>query len=265
MSKSTSYIGTTFSLSWAIWEANQRADYRKYDQVKITVIDGHLLGVYASTAVALLSRQESEEEFVKFKNFANLAQEVLVYAFIPEDAILATIGWDRVLPALPSWYREGDKLREGKPDQKYPKKKFKCRSRFKAFVEAFNALKMVDDAAIYIQSIRLAIAVTEDSTNHVTSVVDLDLIENIIIDIAAEIGRWPSRLDDPLQDETKKWESQRVKIRNLVRLDRRLAVMRERLTFEEGVNLLFDELGKVKELIGTTQPSNVEDLQWVAM
>ena len=263
MSKSTSYIGTTFSLSWAIWEANQCADYRGNNQVKITVIDGHRLGAYASTAVMLLRRHQSEWDFGMLKNFANLAQEVLVYAFIPDEAILATIQWDRVLPALPSWYREGDKLCEGKPDKDYPKKHFKSRSRFEAFVEAFKALKLVE-AAIPIQSIRLAIAVMEDRINHLTSVVDLDLIENNIIDIAAEISRWPSRLDDPLRDETKKWESQRVEIQNLVRLDRRLAVMRERLMFEEGVNLLFGELGEVKERIGTTQPSNVQDLQWVA-
>jgi hypothetical protein len=265
MSESTSYVGTTFSLSWAICEANQRAEYRGYDQVKITVIDGHLLGAYASTAVTFLRHLPSEQDVEKLKNYANLAQEVLVYAFIPEEAILATIDWDRVLPALPSWYREGDKLREGKPDLKYHKKHFKARSRFKAFVEAFNALKLGDETAISMQSIRLAIAVTEDSTNNLSSVVDLDHIENNITDIAVEICRWPSRLGDPLQDETKMWESKRVEIRNLVRLDRRLAVMRERLMFEESVDLLSDELGKVKELVGTIKPSNVQDLRWVTM
>lgn len=198
-------------------------------------------------------------------NFANLAQEVLVYAFIPEEAILATIHWEgRVLPALPSWYQEGGKLREGKPDQEYRKKHFKCRRRFEAFVEAFNTLELVDETAIPMQSIRLAMAMMEDSMNHLTSIVDLDIIENIITNIAAEIRRWASRLDDPLRIETKKWESQRVEIQNLVKLDQRLAVMRERLVFAESVDLLCDELGKAKELIGTTQPSNVQDLQWVA-
>lgn len=265
MSKSTSYIATTFSLSWAIWKANQQANYYRCKQVKITVIDGDL-GAYASTAVTLLARLPPALRYDMSENFASIAQEVLVYAFIPEEAILATIHWDQVLPALPSWYREDGKLREGKHDQNYPTNRFKVRSRFEAFVNAFNTLKLGDDSetAIHLQSIRLAIAMMEDSINHLTSVIRLEFIENIITDIAAEICRWPSRQFTPLRDETKMWESKHAEIRKLVRLDRRLAAMRARLMFEKNVDLLSDQLGKVKGLVGAIKLADVQDSQWVA-
>jgi hypothetical protein len=256
MTGSTSYIGTTFSLSWAIWEANQRADYRGTEQVKISVIDGHLLRPYASTAVTLLSRCSSEADFEMLKNHANLAQEVLVYAFIPEKSILATIHWDHVLPALPSWYREGDKLREGRPDPVYPKKHFKARLRFEAFVTAFNALRLnQDEKDIHSESIRLAMAMMAERMHPLTSIDELDIIENIITDIAAEICRWPSRQYNPQREETEMWESKRIEIGNLVGLDQQLSIKRDQILLEDDVQILLNEWKKVTEILATTQSS----------
>jgi len=98
----TPFISTTFSLTWAIFEANRRAtNTPPKERVMIAVIDGQRLLQYAKTALELL-KMYPEGANSMLKQFANASQEVLVYAYIPEEAILATVPWEQVFAVLPS-------------------------------------------------------------------------------------------------------------------------------------------------------------------
>jgi hypothetical protein len=62
---SSSYISTSFSFTWAIWEAVRRYHIGVKKDVEIAIIDSTALGGRAATAIQLL-KKSSPEEYVCF-------------------------------------------------------------------------------------------------------------------------------------------------------------------------------------------------------
>jgi hypothetical protein len=258
-SESTSLICATFSLTWAIYEANRRTttSWRPYP-AKLTVIDGHLLHDYASTAVELLKLDQSRKSFQMLERFANAAQEVLIYAFIPEEAILVTIPWDRVFTTLPSWYLDGGNLRKDLDDN-YP---LSCRSQFQAFATAFAESSQKNETLSREESIKLAIVIMGDLMKSSASVVEFDNVENTITDLATEILRWPQRLHGHATLAVREiWDRKRTEISDMVRADQRLSARREHISLEEGVRKLCSAWEEIKSSISTVQHSKEQLLE----
>ncbi|KAJ3504701.1 hypothetical protein NLJ89_g7795 [Agrocybe chaxingu] len=110
--KATSpYISTSFSFSWAIWEAVRRFHVGVKKDVEIAIIDAGALGGRAATAVQLLKKsspKQRDEQFWKWYRFSKDSQTVLVYGMVPRPAVLASIPLLQILRKMPSYFLRKD-------------------------------------------------------------------------------------------------------------------------------------------------------------
>jgi hypothetical protein len=93
-------ISTTLSFAWACWQANSRSELGKLG-IKISVIDARRLKGFTKVALNHIKANETTT-----RNFANSAQEVVVFVFIPPECVLATWSWASVLSLLPVWFTQ---------------------------------------------------------------------------------------------------------------------------------------------------------------
>ncbi|EMD36875.1 hypothetical protein CERSUDRAFT_114793 [Gelatoporia subvermispora B] len=105
--RSTSpYVSTSFSFAWAIWEATRRYHHSLKHSVEIAVIDAKAVSGRAVTAVELLRQagpKERHKDHWKWYRFALESQDVLIWGYIPETAVLASIPLTHILNKLPSY------------------------------------------------------------------------------------------------------------------------------------------------------------------
>ncbi|KAF8352005.1 hypothetical protein F5887DRAFT_1068378 [Amanita rubescens] len=104
---SSSYISTSFSPMWSIWEAVRRYHHGVKQDVEIAIIDAHAISDRSVTAASLLSKatsQERHESHWKWFRFSQESQAVLVYGAIPGTAVLASVPLADVLQNLPSYF-----------------------------------------------------------------------------------------------------------------------------------------------------------------
>ncbi|EJU05793.1 hypothetical protein DACRYDRAFT_20173 [Dacryopinax primogenitus] len=89
--KPSPYISATRSPRWAFWECYSRLfqtgkRYRKSDKVRIVIVDASRL-THVEDANAILDT----DTVPTLRRFTNMAQESLVFAIIPETAILSIV------------------------------------------------------------------------------------------------------------------------------------------------------------------------------
>ncbi|TDL27727.1 hypothetical protein BD410DRAFT_781608 [Rickenella mellea] len=97
----TPYISASFSLAWAVWEADRRVGANNRD-VCIAVIDG--ARIQSNAAEVALGILEEWGATASSKNFASASQEVLIYAHVPADAVISIYGSEFIAANLPPWY-----------------------------------------------------------------------------------------------------------------------------------------------------------------
>ncbi|CCL99387.1 uncharacterized protein FIBRA_01405 [Fibroporia radiculosa] len=108
---SSPYVSTSFSFAWAIWEATRRYHHGVKHSVEIAVIDAKAVSSRAVTAVELLRKadpKDRHQDHWKWYRFALEAQDVLVWGYIPGNAVFASIPLSQVLTKLPSFFLSPD-------------------------------------------------------------------------------------------------------------------------------------------------------------
>ncbi|KAF7375403.1 hypothetical protein MSAN_00427900 [Mycena sanguinolenta] len=103
---SSPYISASFSLMWAVWEAVRRYHFGVKHDIEIAVIDATALPADPVTVVEVLRSTPSAEQHEnhwKWYHFAQESQLVLVYAGIPQTAVLTSIPLLRIIEKLPSY------------------------------------------------------------------------------------------------------------------------------------------------------------------
>lgn len=101
------FLSTSFSFAWSIWEAVRRYHHGMKKDVEIAVIDASAVMGRAATAVELLKNGSDEErtsQHTKWYRFSQESQSVLIYGFIPGNAVLASVPLLSVLERLPPYY-----------------------------------------------------------------------------------------------------------------------------------------------------------------
>lgn len=138
----TPYVSMTLSLMWAIHGANRREKTNRKN-IKIAVIDGRGLEDYAEICLRLLEDISCDAQSnLQAERFANAAQEVLAFAYVPHDAICRIVIWDHMRAALPFWFKD---LQRGQS----------FKNQLQAILKAVKDSPYSDTAAIH-QSIQLA-------------------------------------------------------------------------------------------------------------
>ncbi|KAG6824993.1 hypothetical protein H0H92_005152 [Tricholoma furcatifolium] len=119
--QSTHWISTTSQWGWAVWEMDRRARRgTKKSSIRLAVLDARALYATGTEgrvvyALDILKRQKvrlgpgiisstASEALSRAKNFANAAQEVLVFAHIPKEAILSVVTLEEAFAKLPQSY-----------------------------------------------------------------------------------------------------------------------------------------------------------------
>ncbi|KAJ6496074.1 hypothetical protein C8R45DRAFT_984902 [Mycena sanguinolenta] len=103
---SSPYISASFSFMWAVWEAVRRYHFGVKHDIEIAVIDATALPADSVTVVEVLRPIPSAEHHAnhwKWYHFGQESQLVLVYAGIPQTAVLTSIPLPRIIEKLPSY------------------------------------------------------------------------------------------------------------------------------------------------------------------
>ncbi|KAF8173705.1 hypothetical protein BJ912DRAFT_70984 [Pholiota molesta] len=196
---SSSYISTSFSFTWAIWEAVRRYHIGVKKDVEIAIIDSPALGGRAATAIQLLKKsspEERTEQFWKWYRFSQDSQSVLVYGVIPRPAVLASIPLLQILRKMPSYFLHKDiQIIDGNPlDQvawDYTKRKHNyrqfCQDMTKAFTAKSVDVRLRDSTA---GAVRLALSFLRPFFHNVVQD-DFDLAISYLRTLAIAISVWP--------------------------------------------------------------------------
>ncbi|KIJ63560.1 hypothetical protein HYDPIDRAFT_113020 [Hydnomerulius pinastri MD-312] len=105
------YISTTFSFTWAIWEATRRYRVGLKHDIEIAIIDARMLAGRAATALELLRKGAPKErhlDYWKWYRYALESQDVLVHGSIPGPAVLASVPLLSLIDKLPSYFLRQD-------------------------------------------------------------------------------------------------------------------------------------------------------------
>ncbi|KAJ7776015.1 hypothetical protein DFH07DRAFT_73798 [Mycena maculata] len=103
---SSPYMSTSFSFMWAVWEALRRYHLGVKHDVEIAIIDATAISKQSVTVVELMrgaNSVERHENHWKWYHFAQESQSVLVYGFIPQSAVLASVPILWIMNKLPSY------------------------------------------------------------------------------------------------------------------------------------------------------------------
>ncbi|KAF8902555.1 hypothetical protein CPB84DRAFT_1846207 [Gymnopilus junonius] len=196
---SSSYISTSFSFSWSIWEALRRYHQGVKKDVEIAVIDATALGGRAATAVQLLQKSslaERTEQFWKWHRFSQDSQSVLVYGMIPRTAVLASIPLLQILRKMPSYFLRSDiQTIYGNPlDQvvwnyRLRKQSYRqfCRDMSNSFLNRPTEVQVRDSTA---GSVRLALAFLRPFFHQAVQD-DFEMAISYLRNLAITISEWP--------------------------------------------------------------------------
>lgn len=199
---SSTYISTSFSFIWSIWEALKRYHSGIKKDVQIAVIDASALSGRAVTAVQLLRDSvpsERRSEHWKWYRFAQESQSVLVYESIPASAVLTSIPLISLLEKLPSYF-----LRQNPSEFRkdsvlssvgwdYTEKKLS----FRRFSQEMSARFLQLSPEVRLQdttagSVRLALAFLRPWF-HQTIVEDFQTATVTLCALSFSIARWPGQ------------------------------------------------------------------------
>jgi hypothetical protein len=95
------FVSASFSLAYALFEACRWNERYRCTDTQISIIDTANIKSDTCLATELVGATWTEAGF-----FARRAQEVLIYQFIPCDAVVATMSLDALLDCLPPWSDE---------------------------------------------------------------------------------------------------------------------------------------------------------------
>ncbi|KAF9484080.1 hypothetical protein BDN70DRAFT_196577 [Pholiota conissans] len=196
---SSCYVSTSFSFTWAIWEAVRRYHIGVKKDVEIAIIDSTALGGRAATAIQLLKKsspEERNEQFWKWYRFSQDSQSVLVYGAVPRPAVLASIPLLQILRKMPSYFLRKDiQIISGNPlDQvawDYAKRKHNyrqfCQEMTKVFMGKSVDVRLRDSTA---GAVRLALSFLRPYFHNVVQE-DFDLAISYLRTFAVTISAWP--------------------------------------------------------------------------
>ncbi|KDR77064.1 hypothetical protein GALMADRAFT_139090 [Galerina marginata CBS 339.88] len=196
---SSSYISTSFSFSWSVWEAVRRYHQGIKKDVEIAVIDATALGGRAATAVQLLQKSslaERNEQFWKWQRFSQDSQSVLVYGMIPRTAVLASIPLLQILRRMPSYFLRNDiQVIHGNPldqvawDYRLRKLSYRqfCQDMSKLFLGRPTEVRLRDSTA---GAVRLALSFLRPFF-HCAIQDEFDIAISYLRTLAITISEWP--------------------------------------------------------------------------
>ncbi|KAI0319892.1 hypothetical protein OF83DRAFT_716147 [Amylostereum chailletii] len=117
------FISLSFNLAWAIQDAHRRQHSdRAHPNTRIAVVDGLALlhKVHAQLGVSIVdvakangAKACSRKRLQQLRDFADVAQEVLVLGKVPASAIIGVVPWEDVVRASPSWFFKENKIQGG--------------------------------------------------------------------------------------------------------------------------------------------------------
>ncbi|KAF9045454.1 hypothetical protein BJ165DRAFT_1528322 [Panaeolus papilionaceus] len=196
---SSSFISTSFSFSWAIWEAVRRYHLGVKKDIEIAIIDAAVVDGRAATAVELLARGTHEgtsDQVSKWHRFSRDSQAVLVYGLIPRPAVLASIPLLQILRKMPSYFLNKDtQVVDGNPlnlagwDYASRKASYRhfCQDMSKAFMQRPVEVRLRDSTG---GAVRLALSFLRPFFHRVVQD-DFDTAIFYLRRLAILISQWP--------------------------------------------------------------------------
>ncbi|PPQ99310.1 hypothetical protein CVT24_009178 [Panaeolus cyanescens] len=196
---SSSFISTSFSFSWAIWEAVRRYHLGVKKDIEIAIIDAAAVDGRAATAVELLARGAHEgtiDQFSKWHRFSRDTQAVLVYGLIPRPAVLASIPLLQILRKMPSYFLNRDiQVVDGNPlnlvgwDYANRKSSYRhfCQEMSRAFMQRSVEVRLRDSTG---GAVRLALAFLRPFFHRVIQD-DADAAISYLRSLSISISQWP--------------------------------------------------------------------------
>ncbi|KAG7451567.1 uncharacterized protein BT62DRAFT_883617 [Guyanagaster necrorhizus] len=203
----SSFISTSFSFAWAIWEALRRYKSGVKHDVEIAVIDAASLKGRAVTAMQILRKATIDERphhYWRSCHFSQESQSVVVYGYIPLTSVMASIPLLSILEKMPSYF-----LRSGIPsnpsvtemslinrvawdpsNKKYTYRQF-CEAMTDRYFEQSTEMRLKESI---VGSIRLAVAFL-NPWFHKTAADDIDRAVHKTVELASLIAAWPDPQD----------------------------------------------------------------------
>ncbi|KAH9474582.1 hypothetical protein JR316_0013044 [Psilocybe cubensis] len=195
----SSYISTSFSFSWSIWEAVRRYYQGVKKDVEIAIIDSTALGGRAATAIQLMQKStpsERTEQYWKWYRFSQDSQSVLVYGMIPRTAVLASVPLIQILRKMPSYFlRQDVQIISGNPLdlvawnfalRKHNYRQF-CQDMSKLFLARPAEVRLRDSTA---GCVRLALSFLRPFFHRVVQS-DFEIAISYLRNLSITISQWP--------------------------------------------------------------------------
>ncbi|EIW79645.1 hypothetical protein CONPUDRAFT_106280 [Coniophora puteana RWD-64-598 SS2] len=208
------YISSSFSFTWAIWEAARRYRHGVKHDIHIAVIDARALEGRAATALELLRKSDPSDRHAdhwKWYRFAQESQDVLVYGSVPRSAVIATVPLLSLVEKLPSYFRSDkehnslfpfDSLSWNTMDRKASFRQF-CQDMSNQFLSLSQEVRMREATS---GSLKLAMAFLRPWFHH-TIAEDFHKATSTVARLALIVAQWPAQW----------WSREHSQIRDVLR------------------------------------------------
>lgn len=264
---SSSFISTSFSFTWSIWEALRRYYIGMKKDIHIAVIDASAVSGRAVMATELLRKgdpSERKNKYWKWYRFSQESQSVLVYELIPSTAVLASIPLPSLLEKLPSYFLQLEiphPLQDNSlaavtwnyAERKQTYRQF-CRNMSTRFLQLSPEARLLDTTT---GSVRLALAFLRPWF-HKCVVDDFQMATVTLCALAFSIAQWPGQW----------WAQEHLEIYELIRamvlsVAEEIRVKQQSIAVVELTRLqdMITEIKEAREVEGRLAAANANRLQ----